>query len=193
MAIKTFTTGEVLTASDTNTYLANSGLVYVAGGALSSTATNFAGCFTSTYANYRIVIGGFGSSVVQYLVFQMLTGTTPETGANYYTAMTGYTSSGAASSIPLAAGSSGYLGYNYQANSALRDSSCSFDIMGPALAQRTQLVGTSQGFASATTIYNAWSGSTNHNLANAYDGIRILNLGGGTIAGDVRIYGYRQA
>jgi hypothetical protein len=27
MAIKTFTTGEVLTASDTNTYLANSGLV----------------------------------------------------------------------------------------------------------------------------------------------------------------------
>jgi hypothetical protein len=29
MAIKTFTTGEVLTASDTNTYLANSGLVYV--------------------------------------------------------------------------------------------------------------------------------------------------------------------
>jgi hypothetical protein len=29
MAIKTFTTGEVLTAADTNTYLANSGLVYV--------------------------------------------------------------------------------------------------------------------------------------------------------------------
>jgi hypothetical protein len=28
MAIKTFTTGEVLTASDTNTYLANSGLVF---------------------------------------------------------------------------------------------------------------------------------------------------------------------
>ena len=29
MAIKTFTTGEVLTASDTNTYLANAGLVYI--------------------------------------------------------------------------------------------------------------------------------------------------------------------
>jgi hypothetical protein len=29
MAIKTFTTGEVLTASDTNTYLANAGLVFV--------------------------------------------------------------------------------------------------------------------------------------------------------------------
>jgi hypothetical protein len=27
MAIKTFTTGEVLTAADTNTYLANSGLI----------------------------------------------------------------------------------------------------------------------------------------------------------------------
>ena len=29
MAIKTFTTGEVLTASDTNTYLNNGGLVFI--------------------------------------------------------------------------------------------------------------------------------------------------------------------
>ena len=29
MAVKTFSTGEVLTASDTNTYLNNGGLVYI--------------------------------------------------------------------------------------------------------------------------------------------------------------------
>ncbi len=29
MAVKTFTTGEVLTAADTNTYLNNGGLVYI--------------------------------------------------------------------------------------------------------------------------------------------------------------------
>ena len=192
MAIKTFTTGEVLTAADTNEYLGNAGLVYVSGGALSSTATNFQGVFTNTYANYRIVIGGFGSSVIQYLVFQMLSGATPITGANYYTAMTGITSAGGISSIPLAAGTSGYLGYNYTANAALRDSSCSFDIIGPALAQPTQLLGTSHGYSSSTVIFNAWNGATIHQLATAYDGIRIFNLGGGTIAGNVRIYGYRQ-
>jgi len=70
MAIKTFTTGEVLTASDTNTYLANSGLVAVvptsvsgsgvalANATVTITAASTAsiiGCFTSTYTNYLAV------------------------------------------------------------------------------------------------------------------------------------------
>lgn len=70
MAIKTFTTGEVLTASDTNTYLANSGLVAVvptsvsgsgvalANATVTITAASTAsiiGCFTSQYTNYLAV------------------------------------------------------------------------------------------------------------------------------------------
>ena len=37
MAIKTFVTGTVLTAADTNEYLANSGLVFVKGGTIATT------------------------------------------------------------------------------------------------------------------------------------------------------------
>jgi hypothetical protein len=70
MAIKTFTTGELLTASDTNTYLGNSGLVAVAPTSVSganvtlSNATvtmaaastaSIIGCFTSVYTNYVVV------------------------------------------------------------------------------------------------------------------------------------------
>jgi hypothetical protein len=56
MAIKTFTTGEVLTASDTNTYLANSGLTYITQGTVSANTTlNFTSIFTSAYDNYRVV------------------------------------------------------------------------------------------------------------------------------------------
>jgi hypothetical protein len=63
MAIKTFTTGELLTASDTNTYLANSGLVYVAQGTPTANATiNIDSIFTSTYRNYYVVIRGTASS-----------------------------------------------------------------------------------------------------------------------------------
>lgn len=58
MAIKTFTTGEVLTASDTNTYLANSGLVYVKSQALSGATVTVTNCFSSTYDAYRIVFDG---------------------------------------------------------------------------------------------------------------------------------------
>jgi len=65
MAIKTFTTGEVLTAADTNTYLANSGLVFVKsqtiGSAVSSVTVSDA--FSSTYDNYKIILsGGVGST-----------------------------------------------------------------------------------------------------------------------------------
>jgi len=57
MAIKTFTTGEVLTASDTNTYLANSGLVYVTGASFTTqTSVPVSDCFTSTAVNYRVII-----------------------------------------------------------------------------------------------------------------------------------------
>jgi len=64
MAIKTFTTGEVLTASDTNTYLANSGLVYIkqqtVGNAVASVTVSDA--FSSTYDNYKITYTGGASS-----------------------------------------------------------------------------------------------------------------------------------
>lgn len=63
MAIKTFT-NEQLTASDTNTYLANAGLVYITsqtiGTAVSSVTVS--NVFTSTYDRYMIVMSGSKSS-----------------------------------------------------------------------------------------------------------------------------------
>ena len=58
MAIKTFTTGEVLTASDTNTYLANSGLVFISNTAITAGASSVvvSNCFNSSYDRYKIVI-----------------------------------------------------------------------------------------------------------------------------------------
>lgn len=85
MAIKTFTTGEVLTASDTNTYLANAGLVFIANatpnGAVTTDITN---CFTSTYDFYVLEAAFYGSTAVDFLT-RYLTGTnTPDTTNNYY-------------------------------------------------------------------------------------------------------------
>jgi hypothetical protein len=58
MAIKTFTTGEVLTASDTNTYLANAGLVYVKSQTIGTGVSSVivSDCFTTDYDNYKIVV-----------------------------------------------------------------------------------------------------------------------------------------
>ena len=58
MAIKTFTTGEVLTASDTNTYLANSGLVFISSTTITAGASSVvvSNCFNSSYNRYKIII-----------------------------------------------------------------------------------------------------------------------------------------
>ena len=56
MAVKTFTT-EVLTSADTNTYLANSGLVYVKSHTITSGASVVVtDAFSSTYDNYLIIV-----------------------------------------------------------------------------------------------------------------------------------------
>lgn len=54
MSVKTFTS-TTLSSSDVNTYLANSGLVYVTSVAASGTSVTITNCFSSTYDNYRIV------------------------------------------------------------------------------------------------------------------------------------------
>lgn len=56
MAVKTFTDGSVLTASDTNTYLTNGGLVYVSGASFSNVATVDVTGFTTTYKTFRMVM-----------------------------------------------------------------------------------------------------------------------------------------
>ena len=65
MAIKTFTAGEVLNASDTNTYLANSGLVYIKQQTIGNLvpSVTVTDAFSADYDNYRVIVtGGVGSA-----------------------------------------------------------------------------------------------------------------------------------
>lgn len=54
MAIKTFTTGEVLTASDTNNFLANSGFQYINNGTFSNAASVDVTGFSSLFDFYQL-------------------------------------------------------------------------------------------------------------------------------------------
>lgn len=86
MAVKTFTTGEVLTAADTNTYLNNGGLVWVASGTLSLTtsASNVTGVFDATkYKNYRLILNTTARSTTNRVDLKFLVGTTPTSTAYY--------------------------------------------------------------------------------------------------------------
>ena len=189
MAIKTFTTGEVLTSSDTNTYLNSGGLVYIASGALSSTATNFANCFSATYDNYRIIVDNVNFSASADLYIKFLNGTTPTTGSEYFWAYLGLRADGVANNSQSIAQTQGYIGVTATAGGQVLGS-CVMDIYSPFKSSV-------RSFATVNAVgyQNEWycrNGETHYNSPNSFDGIRFLTNTAVTVTGTVTIYGYRK-
>lgn len=186
MAIKTFTTGEVLTSSDTNTYLANSGLVYVTTKTFTTTssAQQINNCFTSTYDNYRIIFAGIGSTAGNDFVnAQLVDGTSPVSTGIYYHS---YAYSGTSA-----------MTTGFQASQAqwrvglIGDTATLFtwDLFNPQAAAKT--VGTSSYMSSATNdFFNGNNGQMVNNTTQ-YEGIYFFP-GSGTWSGTITVYGYRK-
>lgn len=187
MAIKTFTTGEVLTASDTNTYLANAGLVFIKSDTITSgSSKEITAAFSSTYDNYRIVISNFESAVA----FGMnLTLGSSATGANYYWSgvKVNYATSavGGESGNNTSSFNTGIIGSGAKGGGIL-------EIQSP---NRT-LVTTIQAQSSDGRTANGEGGRNNNGFLNnttQYTSF-TLSVGGTTfVSCDVTVYGYRKA
>ena len=180
MAIKTFTTGEVLTASDTNTYLANSGLVYVTqvtvGTAVSTVSVS--SCFNSTYDSYEIVYTNGVSSVTEVLYLQL----SGITGTNYYSAGAQNTSgSGAYNGI-------GSTSTRWQIGTCTTTShGLTMTVHNPFVARNTYY---RSDFASDYT--SGWAGGVCNNPVST-TGFTLI-IGSGTLTGGtITVYGYRKA
>lgn len=179
MAVKTFSQAEQLTAADTNTYLANGGLVYITQATISAAATyTFSNVFSSTYDNYHIVWnGGQGSGGIN-LNMRLATTATGYYGSRYYDLYDGT--------------ATGTIRYNNAAEYAIGnmtnandEASGRLDMFNPQATKRTSWVGQWYGNG-----YSGWYGGT---LANttAYTDLQLL-ASSGTMTLKVRIYGYRQ-
>jgi hypothetical protein len=181
MAIKTFTTGEVLTASDTNTYLANSGLVYISsttvGTAVSSVTVS--SVFSSTYDSYRVLYTG-GVKSTDGAIGMTLSGVT--TGyyesfvyGNYAgTTVTNYGVSAGASWTDVGGGYSG---------AALVD----MTLYGPNLSLATN------GFG-VVRYSTYWGTATMLNTNTTQSTGFTISCGAGTMTGGtIAVYGFRKA
>jgi hypothetical protein len=82
VAVKTFTDSTALPASDINTFLANSGLVYVAGASFANVATFDITGFTSTYTIFQAVLRVFRTSGTGGVA---ITGTVRDASSGYTT------------------------------------------------------------------------------------------------------------
>lgn len=190
MAIKTFTTGEVLTASDTNTYLANSGLVYVTSqtftGSSSPTVISFNNCFTSSFTNYRIVLNLNGGTAGAYASFRLRSGGSDRSTNDYF--MAGYYSTWSGGLTSYNAGSLSSMAAVGSWSSSIA-SACTIDIFSPAVSGDRTNWSSRLVDAGAGSVY---SRDTVYAVTEAQDGFTVFSSSG-TMSGTITVYGYRKA
>jgi hypothetical protein len=190
MAIKTFTSGEILTAADTNAYLNNGGLVYITQATATATnALSINNCFTSTYQNYRVIINQTGMSGNNSMNIRFRVGGADDTTANTQY-MTNTATAGAVAGTTCGANQTelllGFVG------TASPNAGSSIDIFSPQLAsERTW--GTTLRYEYDSVNYVSRSGSFVKDETTSYDGFSIFAGGGAIFNLKVYVYGYRNS
>jgi hypothetical protein len=189
MAIKTFSVGEVLTASDTNTYLANAGLTYITQTSFTnSTAVNVDGCFTTTHTNYRILVNFTAASTNTSINLRMRDAGTTNANSNYtWGGFISYSGSAILSASTSGGTATGWvvteLDTAYYPNTPT-----AIEIMSPKAAYRTTIF--SNGFTPVNpqSYYRHIGGIMS--VTTAYDGFALVPTAG-NVTGTVTVYGYR--
>ncbi len=180
MAIKTFTAGEVLTAADTNTYLTNSGLVYIKEQAVPASGSSFTvtSAFSATYDNYRIVFTNIGGTtdMSAYITIGGSTGSTYASGGRY---------------IPYSATASGEVKTNANAQGVWigingAGFSGEIDVFSPFTATSTNFVG-------LTSCFNCGNYVAGHDTNAASSTAFTITISGTLTAGICTVFGYRKS
>jgi hypothetical protein len=188
MAIKTFTTGEVLTAADTNTFLNNGGLVYIgetsATGQASIILNNI---FSATYDVYRLVIQTVGANNNVDLLMRLVNSGGTPAATNYISRTMGFDVSVNATTFGL---SKQYTTAFVLGGAGGPEKAISTpDVAFPFDTDFTSISGQNTGVFRATVNNSGIYGGV-HQLSNSYTGIQVL-ASAGNITGKVRAYGYR--
>jgi hypothetical protein len=183
MAIKTFTGGSVLTASDTNTYLANAGLVYITSVSTGTAQTSKAvtGVFSATYDNYRVLVyGGSGSADINLRL------TLGATATGYYYAGF-YAQYSAAGVFATNTANGTYMDVGYANANTM--SAC-IELENPFATEYTVI--RAQGTGSSTTWYRFdYAGFLNN--TTSYTDFTLTCSTGNFTGGTIAVYGYRKA
>lgn len=187
MAIKTFATGEVLTAADTNTYLANAGLVYVTSTTIGSAVTSVAvaNCFSSTYDNYKIMVSGGTGSTTDTLYL-----TLGSTATGYYAGVARVTyDTGATSNL----NDNNSAAWRYFGVIGTASITMDVDLFDPNLTKPTRVHGWWIDPRTGAVASGAGGGVLND--TTAYTGFTITRGTAGTTmtGGTITVYGYRKA
>lgn len=146
-------------------------------------------CFTSTYANYRIVVSINACSAADTnVLFRLVDGTSPVTTANYEYGAVGLSSSNVTENKSGAAQTSFTLGSTATSYAAF---GLSVDIYKPQLAFNTSLTYQSANSYSTGRVY-VNNGVARFDLTTQLEGFQILASSGTFTGGTIAVYGYKK-
>jgi len=182
MAIKTFVDAVSLPASDINTYLTNSGLVYIKqqtiGTAVASVTITDA--FSTTYDNYRITITKAGASASVSMCLNFSTSAVSYFGIETYTLYS-------AATITIANNNNDSKQFLGLTDSGVASYNSSLDVFSPFLTSTTQLTGQYYGRG-----YIGYFGGS-HDVSASHTSFKLFNESGTLTGGTVTVFGYRKS
>jgi len=181
MAEQTFTSGQVLTAAQMGTLQTDIGLNFISTTTFSSVSSfNVAGCFTTAYSNYRILLSataaGGGAAEVK---LNLMVSTTPNVTSNYFNARTDLTYAGVAAN---AGATSTDHWFPFRSNGSIFAGA--IDVYNPQVAALTFY----NGVNNDTSLMGACGGMFNG--TTQFDGFNISGMT--TATGSCSVYGYRK-
>ena len=181
MAEQTFTSGQVLTAAQMGTLQTDIGLNFISSTTFTSASSfNVAGCFTTAYSNYRVILvaTAAGGAAAEVKV-NLMVGTTPNTSSNYFNARTDLTYTG----TPSTAGApSTDRWFAFRSNGSIFAGA--IDIYNPQVAALTFYNGVNNDTSLSGTCGGMFNASTQ------FDGFQISGMT--TATGTCYVYGYRK-
>jgi hypothetical protein len=167
----------------------SSGLVFITGGSISSTATSVDNCFSSTYLNYKIVLNDLVVSAGSRVRMRLRVSGADNTTSNYSSAVGGIDTT--SSTFVVSLGNQNATSFAFTTDTNVGAGlSTSFDLLapfdtnpthyGPAGVWQTEtvLAATSIGVFKATT---------------SFDGITFFPTSPDTMTGTYKIYGYANS
>lgn len=180
MAIKTFTDFTSLPASDINTYLANSGLVFVKQQSISAASSiTVTSAFSSTYDSYRIVLSGYSNASSDIGITVQLSGSAGATYAYWLN----YWQYGAAQGQASATANTSWIAGWSNANGG----NLIMDVINPYAAMYTTFTSTN-----TTPNYYMIQGGTEKSN-NQHTGFSLSCSSAFNTGGIITVYGYRKA
>jgi hypothetical protein len=172
-----------LTASDTNTYLANSGLVYVTSATVGTTVSSVtvSSAFSTTYDNYAVIYTGGVSSVATGLNLALGSSTT-----QYYQTLIYGSYAGVGPS--LATTNNNRVAWSWCGGGSADAQFLSVTLLQPFASKFTRIMGqTYDGVDAAGAMQGI------HKVASSFTAFTITTESGTLTGGTITVYGYRKA